>query len=61
MQTFLSDVVAIVGRELLLYLMRIDWDMSRDEHRICMQSGIDDQIDKHREDYAGKLKVTSFG
>ncbi|CAK9786983.1 unnamed protein product [Cutaneotrichosporon oleaginosum] len=41
-QTFLSDVVAI-----------IDWYMSRDENRICVRSGIDDQIDKHREDYAG--------
>ncbi|BEJ07144.1 hypothetical protein CcaverHIS641_0404130 [Cutaneotrichosporon cavernicola] len=40
-QTFLNDVVAI-----------IDWDMSRDMHRICVRSGIDDDVDKHREDYA---------
>ncbi len=28
--------------------------MSRDEHRICVRSGVDDQIDKYREDYAGE-------
>ncbi|BEJ14519.1 hypothetical protein CspHIS471_0402860 [Cutaneotrichosporon sp. HIS471] len=39
--TFLNDVVAI-----------IDWDMSRDMNRICVRSGIDDDVDKHREDYA---------
>ncbi|GMK58756.1 hypothetical protein CspeluHIS016_0601980 [Cutaneotrichosporon spelunceum] len=40
--TFLNDVVAI-----------IDWDMSCDMHRICVRPGVDDEIDKCREDYAG--------
>lgn len=61
-QTFLSDVVAIVsGGELRHQLTQIDWDLSRDERKICVRSGIDDNLDKAREDYAGGWELCSLG
>ncbi|CAO1619460.1 unnamed protein product [Jaminaea pallidilutea] len=31
----------------------VDWSRSKDEHRVCVKAGVDDQLDRWRQTYAG--------